>query len=171
MLTKNTTHQYTPSADNFSPEMSPEMPTEFRMGDDSPSSTELSQDDRDNDQGDDHDDDLDEVLGDDLDDTVADDLDDNVGDDLSDDLADDLEDDNENMDITLTNFSEISFNNVESDQESVNASVNESEFGSGLDSFFFYNPIFSQFISDRLFDSKINFDPKKKLSLVKSTRK
>ena len=167
MLTKNTTHQYTPVADNFSPEMSPEMPTEFRMGDDSPSSTELSQDDRDNDQGDDHDDDLDEVLGDDLDDTVADDLEDNVGDDLS----DDLEDDNENMDITLTNFSEISFNNVESDQESVNASVNESEFGSGLDSFFFYNPIFSQFISDRLFDSKINFDPKKKLSLVKSTRK
>ena len=151
MLTKNTTHQYTPAADNFSPEISPEMPTEFQMGDDSPSPTELSQDDRDYDQGDDHDDDLGEVLGgdhdDDLSEGLGDDLDDNVGDDLS----DDLEDDNENMDITLTNFSEISFNNVESDQESVNASVNESEFGSGLDSFFFINPVFSKSISDRFF--------------------
>ena len=106
------------------------MPTEFQMRDNSPSPTELSHDDRNYDQGDAHDDhDLDEALGDDLDDTNADDL--------SDDLADDLEDDNENMDITLTNFSEISFNNVESDQESVNGS----EFGSGLDSFFFYNPV------------------------------
>ena len=143
MLTKNTTHQYTPAADDFSPEMSPEMPTEFQMRDNSPSPTELSHDDRDYDQGDDHDDDL----GDDLDDTVADDLDNNLGDDLSDDLVDDPEDDNENMDITLTNFSEISFNNVESDQESVNESANESEFGSGLDSFFFHNPVFSKFIS------------------------
>ena len=45
MLTKNTTHQYTPAEMNqFSPAIDPELPTEFQIGNDARRNTSLDDD-------------------------------------------------------------------------------------------------------------------------------
>ena len=109
MLTKNTTHQYTQAEINrFSLGMAPEMPTEFQMQNSSRSSTVISDYDHESIRGYDHGDGRDNDHGDD-------------------------HDENHDEDIDISNFMEKSFDNMESDHES----VNESEFGLGLGLFFF----------------------------------